>query len=336
MNKGKEKKRIGWYWLLGFAAFVVLLIVWRLIEVFKMPRLLEGVSEWFSTDFVRLWSQPYFRLGNVPVTPIFLIKSLIYIVLIILIARFTRRMVHSHLLIHTSLDIGQKFALERGIGYVVFVVGLIVGLQSMGLNLSTLMVMGGAVGLGIGLGLQTVANNFVAGIILLIERSIKVGDRVEVGELNGDVVQIGLRATWVRTNDNINVIVPNSEFTEKRVINWTAEDRQIRFSIPVGVSYRSNPEQVREILLKVSAENPDVLQYPKPDVIFVGFGDSSLNFELRVWTIRRVQTPNILKSELYFAIFRAFGEHGIEIPFPQRDLHLKSASAPITWRTQND
>ena len=158
-----------------------------------------------------------------------------------------------------------------------------------------------------------IANNFVAGIILLIERSIKVGDRVEVGELNGDVIHIGPRATYIRTNDNINVIVPNAEFTEKRVINWTAEDRQIRFSIPVGVSYGSNPEQVRDILLRVASEHPDVLQNPKPDVIFIGFGESSLDFELRVWTIRRVQTPQILKSELYFPIFRAFGENGIEL-----------------------
>jgi small-conductance mechanosensitive channel len=332
MSETKQKRQAGLYWLLGFVALVVLLLAWRLVTAFRMPRFLER----FGSDFFRLWSQPYFQLGNVPVTPIFLVKSLVYIILIILIARFTRRMIRLHLLVHTSLDIGQKYALERGIGYIVLVVGLIAGLQSLGLNLSTLMVMGGAVGLGIGLGFQTVASNFVAGIILLIERSIKVGDRVEVGELNGDVVRIGPRATWVRTNDNIDVIVPNSEFTEKRVINWTAENRRIRFSIPVGVSYGSNPNQVREILLKVAADNPDVLQDPKPDVIFKGFGSSSLDFELRVWTIHRVQTPQVLKSNLYFPIFRAFGENGIEIPFPQRDLHLKSANMPIIFRREGE
>jgi small-conductance mechanosensitive channel len=332
MRETNQKRRIGLYWLLGFAGLVFILLVWRFYEASRMPHLID----WIGNDFLRLWLQPYFQLGNVPVTPIFLIKSLIYIILIIIIARFIRRMIRSHLLVHTSLDIGQQYALERGIQYVVLVVGLVIGLQSLGLNLSTLMVMGGAVGFGIGLGFQTVANNFVAGIILLIERSIKVGDRVEVGELNGDVIHIGPRATYIRTNDNINVIVPNAEFTEKRVINWTAEDRQIRFSIPVGVSYGSNPEQVRDILLRVASEHPDVLQNPKPDVIFIGFGESSLDFELRVWTIRRVQTPQILKSELYFPIFRAFGENGIEIPFPQRDLHLKSANVPITLSRRSE
>jgi len=197
-------------------------------------------------------------------------------------------------------------------------------------------VLGGAVGIGIGLGLQTVANNIMAGIILLIERSIKVGDRVEVGSLNGDVIHIGARATWVRTNDNIDVIVPNSEFTQKPVTNWTAEDRQIRFSIPVGVSYASDPEKVREVLLEVAAGHPDVLPDPKPDVVFREFGDSSLNLELRVWTVRQVQTPQRLKSDLYFLIFRAFRENAIEIPFPQRDVHLKSATMPIRLDRQSD
>jgi small-conductance mechanosensitive channel len=297
-----------------------------------MPRL----AQWIGDDFIRLWSQPYFNLGNLPITPPFLIKSFIFLILIILSARFSRRIVRSQLLAHTSLDMGQQFALERGSGYVVFVIGLAVGLQTMGVDLSSLVVMGGAVGIGIGLGLQAVANNFVSGIILLIERSIKVGDRVEVGSLNGDVVHIGARATWVRTNDNIDVIVPNSEFTQKPVTNWTAEDRQIRFAIPVGVSYGSDPEKVQEILLDVAAGHPDVLPDPKSDVIFRKFGDSSLDFELRVWTTRQVQTPQILKSELYFRIFRAFRENGVEIPFPQRDVHLKSASTPICISRQSD
>jgi small-conductance mechanosensitive channel len=329
-TKPKERSGLRNLWLL--AGLLVLLLAWRILAPFGMPRL----AQWIGDDFIRLWLQPYFNLGNVPITPPFLIKSFIFLILIILSARFSRRMVRSQLLAHTSLDVGQQFALERGSGYVVFVIGLVVGLQTMGVNLSSLVVLSGAVGIGIGLGLQAVSNNFMAGIILLIERSIKVGDRVEVGTLNGDVVHIGARATWVRTNDNIDVIVPNSEFTQKPVTNWTAEDRQIRFSIPVGVSYASDPERVREILLDVAAGHSDVLSNPKPDVIFRKFGDSSLDFELRVWTVRQVQTPQILKSDLYFLIFRAFRENGVEIPFPQRDLHLKSASTPICLSRQSD
>ena len=326
MKGAKPHNRSGMRNLLSIALLIGFLLVWRMLT----PLFLPNIKRWVGDDFIRLWSQPYFTLGNVPITPPFLIKSFILLIIIWLAARFIRRLVRYQILARTSLDIGQQFALERGVGYLVFVIGFITVLQSVGVNLNSLIVVGGAIGIGIGLGLQQVANNFTAGIILLIERSIKVGDRVEVGSLNGDVVHIGARATWVRTNDNIDVIVPNSEFTQKPVTNWTAEDRQVRFSIPLGVSYGSQPETVRNILLEVAASHPDVLSDPKPDVIFRGFGDNSLDFELRVWTTHRVQTPRVLKSELYFQIFRAFRESGIEIPFPQRDLHLKSTDALIS------
>jgi small-conductance mechanosensitive channel len=325
MKETKPKDGDGLRSILFFLGLLVLLLAWRLLA----PLGSKHIARWIGDDFIRLWSQPYFHLGTIPITPAFLIKLFVFLVIIVLAARYSRRFVRSQILVHTSLDIGQRFAVERGVGYIVFVVGFAVGLQSMGVNLNSLVVLGGAVGIGIGLGLQTVANNFTAGIILLIERSIKVGDRVEVGALNGDVMRIGPRATWVRTNDNIIVVIPNSEFTEKPVINWTAEDRQIRFSMPVGVSYASDPERVRDILLDVAAGHPDVLSNPSPSVIFKEFGDSSLNFDLRVWTVRQVQTPQVLKSDLYFRIFQAFRENGIEIPFPQRDLHLRSASAEL-------
>jgi small-conductance mechanosensitive channel len=321
----KNKSRGALRGFLLLAGLLVLLLTWRVLSPLRIP----SIAQWMGDDFIRLWSKPYFSLGDVPITPAFLIKAFVFLILIILAVRLSRRLIRSQLLAHTALDVGQQFALERGTGYIVFIIGLIVGLQTMGINLSSLVVMGGAVGIGIGLGLQTVANNFISGIILLIERSIKVGDRVEVGELNGDVVHIGPRATWVRTNDNIVVVVPNAAFTEKPVTNWTAADRQIRFSVPLGVSYGSDPEKVRKILLDVAAGHPDVRPNPKSDVIFKEFGDSSLDFELRVWTIRQVQTPQVLKSDLYFRIFQAFRENGIEIPFPQRDLHLKSASVAI-------
>lgn len=311
--------------LLFLAVLLAFFIGWRLMSPYAVPRLAELVGD----DFIQLWSRPYFTLGGVDVTPAALIKAFLYLVVLTMFTRMSRRFVRRHVLDHMALDQGQKFALESGTGYLVFTAGLAVGLQSAGVDLSSLVVLGGAVGVGIGFGLQTIAKNFVSGLIMLIERPIKVGDRVEVGDLNGDAVHIGARATWVRTNDNIVVIVPNSEFIENRVTNWTANDRQIRFSIPLGVSYGSNPEQVREILLEVARRHPDVIEIPPPDVIFTGFGDSSLNFELRVWTTRQVQTPQIITSDLYFAVFRAFHENGVEIPFPQRDLHVKSVSLPI-------
>jgi small-conductance mechanosensitive channel len=180
------------------------------------------------------------------------------------------------------------------------------------------------------LGLQAIVSNFVAGLILLLEQPIKLGDRIEVGDTYGDVVRLRGRSTWIRTNENVVIIVPNSEFINGRVTNWTANDRQVRISLALGVSYNSDPVRVREVLLMVAGNHTDILADPAPEVVFTEFGDSSLNFELRVWTIQQVQTPTRLKSDLYFAIFEAFRKEGIEIPFPQRDLHVRSISEPFS------
>jgi small-conductance mechanosensitive channel len=166
-------------------------------------------------------------------------------------------------------------------------------------------------------------------LIILLERPIKVGDRIAIENLAGDVVRIAGRSTWIQTNDNVIIIVPNSEFISSRVTNLTANERTVRFGLKVGVSYASDPEEVRAVLVQTAKSHPDVLQDPPPDVVFTGFGDSSLDFELRVWTTKRLQTPQVLRSDLYFSIFRVFRERRIEIPFPQRDLHLRSAAVPL-------
>lgn len=281
-----------------------------------------------GSEIFHIFSRSYFHLGGLPITPILIIKLVVFLLVLGVAARRVRTFIQDRLLVHTSMDLGQRDALARLAAYAIFAFGLIIGLESLGVNLSSLLVVGGAVGIGVGLGLQNIANNFVSGLILLIERPIKLGDRVEVGGTNGDVVRIAARSTWVRTNDNVVIIIPNSEFVSNRVTNWTANDRQVRFAVPVGVSYNSDPDEVRDVLTRVALANPDVLRDPAPEIRLMGFGDSSLNFELRAWTVSRVQTPNILTSDLNFAIFRAFGEHGIEIPFPQRDVHVKASASP--------
>ncbi len=277
----------------------------------------------------KVFNATFFRIGNVPVTPLFVIKFVVFIVILALAAHLGRKIMRDRILKQTTLDEGLQYAVAAGTGYLIFFVGATIGLQSVGIDLSSLAFLGGAVGLGIGVGLQSVVNNFVSGLILLMERPIKVGDRVEIQNLTGDVVQIAARSTWVRTNDNVVMIVPNSEFTTERVTNWTANDRSVRITLPVGTSYSSDPAEVRRLLLQVADEHADVLPDPAPDVIFTDFGDSSLNFELRVWTTKQVRTPQILRSDLYFAIFKIFKQKDIEIPFPQRDLHLRSISVPI-------
>ncbi len=275
-------------------------------------------------------SAPLFEIGRAPVTVMLLLRVAIFLVFLTLISHISMRVLKDRLLTYTPLSHSQRYALARVTSYLVFVLGLIIGLQSVGLNLNSLVVIGGALGIGIGLGLQPIVTNFVAGLILLLEQPVRLGDRIEVGETFGDVVRMKGRSTWVRTNDNVVIIVPNSEFINNRVTNWTANDPQVRVNMPVGVSYGADPERVRAILVELASRHPEVLRAPAPEVIFTEFGDSSLNFELRVWTERRVQTPKVLKSDLYFAIFAAFREHGIEIPFPQRDLHVRSVDSAIS------
>jgi small-conductance mechanosensitive channel len=159
-----------------------------------------------------------------------------------------------------------------------------------------------------------------------------VGDRVEVGSLVGTVRKIGARATNIVTNDEIAIIVPNSDFTNQRITNWSYTGRRVRFVIPVGVSYKSNPDLVKQALLEAAAAAPDVDPATEADVVFLGFGDSALLFELRVWTATRIHTPKVFISDMNFAIWSALKRHGIEIPFRQRDLHVRSGSLAVETR----
>jgi small-conductance mechanosensitive channel len=155
-----------------------------------------------------------------------------------------------------------------------------------------------------------------------------VGDRIEVGDISGDVVKVAARATTVNTNDNISIIIPNSEFISQKVINWSHNDRSIRFHVPVGVSYNEDPAQINKILMDIANNHPDVLKSPAPEVLFIEYGDSSLNFDLMVWTSTFITRPVILKSQLYYLIFEKFKQYGVEIPFPQRDIHIRSGYKP--------
>jgi small-conductance mechanosensitive channel len=182
----------------------------------------------------------------------------------------------------------------------------------------------GAIGIGVGFGLQSVVSNFIAGLIILFERPIKVGDRIEVAQVDGDAIEIGARSTTVLTNDNITIIVPNSRFITETVVNWQYEDKTVRFKIPVAVAYGSDAHRVRELLLEVAGENPDVLESPEPNVRLMEFGDNGLVFELRVWSSSSVHRRGRLLSAINFAVCGKFSAAGIEFPFPQRDLHIRS------------
>ena len=272
---------------------------------------------------------PLFSIGNIPVTPLFLIKCTVFLIALSLFSRLFRGFLAKKIQTHTSMDPGRQYAFVRGTGYVIFVLGLIIGLDTTGLNLRSLLVVGGALGVGIGFGLQYIVANFVAGIVILWEGPIKLGDFIDVGNTQGEVIRIGARGTWVRTFDNEVIIVPNSEFINGRVANWTANDRTVRFTIPVGVSYDSDLEMVREVLLDIARRNEQVLTDPEPGVLITGFGDNSVNFSLRVSTITMTDRTGYLKTELFMEIFRVFREKKIEMPFPQRDLRVRSIDGPL-------
>lgn len=274
----------------------------------------------------------FFKVGGVAITPLFLVKTAVFLTLLVLASKLLQRVVVGRVLSRLHISDSQKFALGRFATYALFAGGLFVGLQSLGVNLSSLVVFGGAVGVGVGLGLQNVVSNFVAGLILLIEQPIRMGDRVATKDTLGDVVKIGGRSTWIRTNDNVVLIVPNSDFINNAVTNWTANDPTVRISLQVGTGYSSDPEQVRAILLAAAAANSHVLKEPAPDVIFTSYGDNSINFTLRVWTAERAHTPAVLQSDLYFDLFRRFKDAGVELPFPQRDLHLRSSDISLPFQ----
>jgi small-conductance mechanosensitive channel len=212
------------------------------------------------------------------------------------------------------------------------IAGVIISFQFVGIDLSGLVVIFGLLSVGIGFGLQNITSNFVSGLVLLIERPIKVGDRVTVGDTLGDVIEINIRSTKIRTLTNIAIIVPNSEFTSNRVINWSHGDPKVRLDLPIGVSYSSDLDVVLRSLREVADENKDVLKNPETEINFVGFGSSSWDLELRAW-LESPKRYQIVRSDLNCAIVKKFRENGVEIPFPQRDLHLRT-TIPIPFQNR--
>lgn len=221
-----------------------------------------------------------------------------------------------------KIDVGAQFAINQLLKYVVYVVAFVIILDNLGINITILL--GGAAALlvGIGLGLQQTFNDFISGIVLLFERTVAVGDVLEVGAVIGTVKKIGLRASTIETRGNITVLVPNSKLVNEQVINWTHFDDKVRFEINIGVAYGSDTEKVKEILLEVAVNNPYVVKYPSPTVRFKNFGDNSLDFKVFFYSRNFIVIEDI-KSDMRFAIDKKFRENNISIPFPQRDVWIR-------------
>jgi small-conductance mechanosensitive channel len=283
----------------------------------------ETTSQWW-TVIQKVINYPLFELGDNDLTLSRILKLLVVVALVLVAERYLRRVLRRRVLARTKLDPDLQYAVSRFVGYCFIAVGFFFAFKVIHLDLSAFAVIVGGLGVGIGFGLQNIISNLVSGLIILAERPIAMGHRIEVGNVAGQVTQIKMRSTTVVTNDNITIIVPNSNFITNAVTNWSYGDPKVRLRLPVGVAYGSDVEKLRRVLLEVAAENPAVLAEPAPTVRFLGFGDSALNFELAVWTIEMAQHPTRFRSDLFFAIERKLRENQIEIPFPQRDLHLRS------------
>jgi small-conductance mechanosensitive channel len=276
----------------------------------------------------RVLSFPVLDIGGSPLSCWTLMKAAIILAAFVYFSRLLRAWLDYRIHPSVGVEEGLAYAINTFLHYTLLAIGFLVALRAVGLDLRVLMVFAGALGFGIGLGMQNTAANLIAGFSIIFGRRLRKGDLLQVGDTVGYVKEIGLRATKVKTLDNIEYLVPNAELTSTTIVNYTLSDPLIRVHVPVGVSYSADPKQVETLLLDAAKNNPNVIQSNPPQVWFTEFGDSSLNFELLVWTDVRSVGALKMRSDLYYVIFEALAEAGIEIPFPQRDLHIRSGLVP--------
>lgn len=304
-------------------------VVWGLVFI-PAVLMIWGVYDNLS-DATRGFFSIGFKFGDQLISLGLLIFSIGIIYITFLFSWITQILLMNLVLIGRILDKGARFSITRLVHYVIICIGFLIAISSLGLDITKLTIIISALGVGIGFGMQGIVNNFISGLILLFERPIRVGDTIEIEGKWSEIKKIGLRATTVQTLEQANVIIPNADLISNNVTNWTLGNRQIRATISVGVAYGSDVSLVMETLIECATNNKKVTQRTLPQVLFLGFGESSLDFELRVW-ILDADYRMIVKSELNQDIDRRFREANIEIAFPQRDLHLRSVDESTVFR----
>ncbi len=275
---------------------------------------------------------PLFSLGADPVTPLSLVVLILIFGVTWLVAGRVRwvleRQIGSRV---EEIPEGVLHVIGNLARYAIIFTGWFIGLRSVGFQLDSVLVMFGALGVGMGFGLQNIANNFVSGVILLVERPIKVGDVVSVAGELGTVERVGIRATTLRKFDQTQAIVPNGDLISSVVNNWTLDDRRVRVDFVVGVAYGSDTRLVERLIQEAVTEHELVLEDPEPRIFFMEFGDSSLNFRVLAY-VADISERFVALSDLHFTIDESFRSHDIEIPFPQRDLHVRSIDSDVAFR----
>ncbi len=287
--------------------------------------------EIIQTQIDEIWQllkKPIFVMEDSKISVVNILISILAIILTLKIARYLGKLVN-RALANRGVDAGIRHSLEKFVRYTIISVSIVFALDNLGISLNSLAAIGAVLMVGIGFGLQNVTQNFVSGIIILIERPIKVGDIVRVGAVRGRVLDIRVRSTVIQTRDEVTIIVPNSKLVSEEVINDSYSGRRIRQHVHVGVSYSSDIDKVKALLCAAASRHNKVLPEPPPRAIFEDFGDSSLNFDLRFWCAD-LWEMDLVASDIRSEILNDLRVAGIEIPFPQRDLHIKGSQSLST------
>ena len=303
----------------GIAFTVIALISWSR-STFLHYQVLDLVSERW-TEF----ADSHVGIGGLELSVGGLVSAAVVVLVTLIVSRFVRFVLMQEVAPRLTVDIGVTESIVSVSSYAVYGVGIALAASAAGLSGTHVAVVIGALSVGIGFGLQNIVSNFVSGLILIFERPIRIGDIVQTSEDWGRITSIGIRASTIRSFDGAELIVPNADLISKQVVNWTRSDKSRRVVVPIGVAYGNDPGEVLEILLRVASAHPFALKEPAPDAQMLGYGDSSLNFRVRVWT--HMDHWIELSSDLNVNIGAALAEAGISIPFPQRDLHLKTVEA---------
>jgi small-conductance mechanosensitive channel len=318
--------------LVGAAQFGELLdslLSQRESKVTKGIQIAENLAEFSWDRVLRLTTTSLFEIGGAPVAAYDIFRMLLIITIAWWVSKLLTRTLTGIAEKRQTVNTGSVYTLTRILHYIVLTIGIIVALSSIGIDFTKFALFASALGVGIGFGMQTLASNFVAGLIILFEKSLKISDFVELESgVTGEVREINMRSTLITTNDNIDIVVPNSEFVNGRVTNWTMREAHRRVHIPFGVAYGTDKELVKKAALEAAENVPETLTSNarrKAQLWFVEFGDSSLNFELVVWlNPDAVKRPGAVQAKYLWAIDDKLREYNIEVPFPQRDLHVRT------------
>jgi small-conductance mechanosensitive channel len=266
---------------------------------------------------------PLLEVSGNKISLLSIITALFFFYASVALSRVAENLIGKVLRDKTQLDPGVKDSIKRFTRYTVLTVGILITLDTIGISMSSLAAISAVLMVGIGFGLQNITQNFISGLIILLERPIKIGDLVEVKGVKGKVCEIGARSTLINTRDDVAIIVPNSQFISEQVVNESFSGEKVRLSIDIGVSYGCDPQLVKELLLEVADSHKKVLNNPAPSVVFKDFGNSSLDFSLKIW-VSDLWNHETITSDIRFEIVSSFRAKGIVIPFPQMDLHIKS------------